>query len=426
MLTKHKAIVIVLVLGLLLAQTITVQAQLVEEASMEISPFITYDQVQAAMTWQVISDEYEEVLAGTFQAYFPNTFVFTHVDEDNYTQRFIGYQGVTAIHSQGGQVQYDYNQSQLFRVYEELFVPLAYMLDIPGDRMENTTLVGRTIHRYRTDTTPYLIYWLDAETGLPLRVEVEGGTEYLQLRKYTINPERDGLIESVSLGIQTDHWEGLIQIDLIDDHWFPSEIHVGDEQAEIRLEFTNWELIDEPLEFDTLRLLADSIKEGRKAYSEQDYEVAIDQFRQALRIDPYYSLGYFYLAYGYGILENYLGAVESYQQWLMLEPKNPLALNNLAYTYMLAEVHLDDAIAMAKEAVALDRQGAYLDTLGYGYYLRKEYDKAIPILLEAAEELTESALIEVYQHLVLVYEALDEGEQVEFYQQIIARLLSGD
>ena len=121
---------------------------------------------------------------------------------------------------------------------------------------------------------------------------------------------------------------------------------------------------------------------------------------------------------------NYL-AQRSYQQW-DAGANHPAALNNLAYTYMLAESNLSEAINLAYKAVTLEPKASYLDTLGYGYYLVKDYDKALHYLLQAADQADHSKLADIYHHLVLVYGALNDQAEVDFYQQKILELTVGD
>ena len=97
----------------------------------------------------------------------------------------------------------------------------------------------------------------------------------------------------------------------------------------------------------------------------------------------------------------------------MLDPGQPHMLNNLAYIYMQRRVNLAEAVRMAEQAVAASRIPAYLDTLGYGYYLLGQYDQAKEILEEALAAVDGStnpeSAVEIRLHLEMVYHAL-EGE----------------
>ena len=74
-------------------------------------------------------------------------------------------------------------------------------------------------------------------------------------------------------------------------------------------------------------------------------------------------------------------------------------------------VHLNEAVRLAKKAVALDRRATYLDTLGYGYYLLGRYEEALIYLEEALAGVDDEHRAEVEHHLRLVQQALEEGNE---------------
>ncbi len=183
---------------------------------------------------------------------------------------------------------------------------------------------------------------------------------------------------------------------------------------------------EQPLNLNGLEQLDHVLVQGQLAVEQGEHDQIIKYYRQLLNIDPYYTPAYVNLARSYGAVGNYLGAVESYQQWLMLEPDHPAALNNLAYTYMLNKTNMTEAINLAYKAVTLDPQASFLDTLGYGYYLVHDYDKALHYLLQASENADERELPEIYQHLILVYQALGNQAEVELYEQRLLELAVGE
>ncbi len=392
-----------------------------------IPQFFAFEHAKADMTWQYTSDDESEWIEGIFQVYLPEKgYVFISTNLDQADQRVVGYKGITAVHSGGGGVHYEYSLSQLFRIYDELFLPLIYLLDVSGEWLGQTTLLERPVWLYQTDTNPPLVYWFDAEFGLPLRIEVADGDDYLSVSNYTLCQD-DETLEALVYRITYGYWQGFITLarDQVGS-WNPIEIQVIDDFAQIHITYDNWQVLDTRADFTTLDNLATSLEAGIHAYRTKEYVEVISAFRNVLRIDPYYLQGYIYLAFTYGMLDNYLGAVENYQQWLMLEPHNAVALNNLAFTHFQANARLGEAVALAKRAIAIERQPAYLDTLGYGYYLRKEYDLALDYLLEAKEGLQGAVLAEVYGHLILVYQALGQVENVVYYQEKKALLIDGE
>ena len=67
-----------------------------------------------------------------------------------------------------------------------------------------------------------------------------------------------------------------------------------------------------------------------------------------------------------------------------INPKNAAALNYLGYTYAEQGVRLDEAENLIRRALAISpHDGYYIDSLGWVYYQRGEYDKAIEQLEHA-------------------------------------------
>jgi predicted Zn-dependent protease len=102
-------------------------------------------------------------------------------------------------------------------------------------------------------------------------------------------------------------------------------------------------------------------------------------------------------------------AEETFQGLLSLRPDYHPALNYLGYMWIESEINLDRAVDMVRQAVDLDPDnGAYIDSLGWGYYKLGRYDEAREAL-ERASRLVQDPTI--YEHLGDVYAAL--GERAE-------------
>lgn len=75
---------------------------------------------------------------------------------------------------------------------------------------------------------------------------------------------------------------------------------------------------------------------------------------------------------------------------IALNPSNAPALNYLGYSYAEAGKHLDEAETLIKRALDIEPEdGFYIDSLGWVYYQRGQYQKAID-QLERAVNLTSS------------------------------------
>ena len=72
------------------------------------------------------------------------------------------------------------------------------------------------------------------------------------------------------------------------------------------------------------------------------------------------------------------------QRAIELNPDNAPALNYLGYTYAEQGVRLDEAETLIRRALAISpHDGFYVDSLGWVYYQRGDYDKAIEYLERA-------------------------------------------
>lgn len=118
-------------------------------------------------------------------------------------------------------------------------------------------------------------------------------------------------------------------------------------------------------------------------------------------------------------------ATEIMRQLIKQRPDNPGLYNDLGYIWADHDMNLDEAEALIRKALDLDAKrrkklkvapeedkdnGAYLDSLAWVLYKKKQYKEARDVLLKAVED-KESQHIEIYDHLGDVYLALGEREQ---------------
>jgi tetratricopeptide (TPR) repeat protein len=93
-----------------------------------------------------------------------------------------------------------------------------------------------------------------------------------------------------------------------------------------------------------------------------------------------------------GILYDKLGKFEEMvrrmREVISLNPEHADALNYLGYTFADKGLHLDEALELVQKALKLKPESGYItDSLGWVYYRKGEYEKAIREL-ERAIELT--------------------------------------
>ncbi len=90
-------------------------------------------------------------------------------------------------------------------------------------------------------------------------------------------------------------------------------------------------------------------------------------------------------------------AEKNFQKALQISPKQAEVINYLAYSWLEKNKNLEQAKEMLIEAVELSKgRGYILDSLGWAYYMLKDYKKAEELLFEAYEKEPTEAVI--YDH----------------------------
>jgi pentatricopeptide repeat protein len=125
---------------------------------------------------------------------------------------------------------------------------------------------------------------------------------------------------------------------------------------------------------------------------------------------------------------------EALQTLMEQDPENPGYKNDLGYIWADHDMNLDKAEKLIREALELDKKkrkeanpdlkpeedhdnGAYLDSLGWVLFKKKQYKEAKEALLQAVKD-KEGQNIEIYDHLGEVYTALgDKDEAVSAWKK---------
>lgn len=109
-------------------------------------------------------------------------------------------------------------------------------------------------------------------------------------------------------------------------------------------------------------------------------------------------------------LEDWEKSFEAYEQALKINPENDLVLNNYAYFLSLQQKNLDKAEKMALKANELSPgNGSYLDTIGWVYYQKEEYEKALEYIRASLD--TGEASAEVMEHMGDVLDKLNKTKE---------------
>jgi tetratricopeptide (TPR) repeat protein len=173
-------------------------------------------------------------------------------------------------------------------------------------------------------------------------------------------------------------------------------------------------------------------EEAAKIYEEVIAGVAKDKDLDPLEREQYLDRYNMTLSNLYVDMKKIDKATGILQDLLKRKPDNPGLNNDLGYIWADHDMNLDEAEKLIRKALDLDKKrrqadnerlkakglpveadrdnGAYLDSLAWVLYKKKQYKEAKEILLKAIED-KDSQHIEIYDHLGDVYIALEEPEQ---------------
>jgi uncharacterized protein (TIGR03790 family) len=134
--------------------------------------------------------------------------------------------------------------------------------------------------------------------------------------------------------------------------------------------------------------------------AKQDMPGARQALEEAIALDDHIATIQFTLANLYEVDQQYDKAIERYRQILKLAPDNPLVLNNLAYALAVRKNAVGEAIPFAEKAYGMAQTSPnIIDTLGWIYHLAGQNDRAFKLLKEAADLDVQNA--EIFLHLAI-------------------------
>ncbi len=106
---------------------------------------------------------------------------------------------------------------------------------------------------------------------------------------------------------------------------------------------------------------------------------------------------------------------------IALEPQNASALNYLGYTYADLGQNLDEAEQLILEALKYKPDDGFItDSLGWVYYKKGDYQKALAYLKKASEIVPEDPVI--LEHVGDAYLKLnDKPNALKYYQKSLVK-----
>jgi tetratricopeptide (TPR) repeat protein len=153
----------------------------------------------------------------------------------------------------------------------------------------------------------------------------------------------------------------------------------------------------------------------------RNFEEAERLLLQAIEKDPRNARYYFRLGVVYDKQKKKNDCIEAMRKAIELDPKDATALNYLGYTYADLGQNLDEAERLVLEALKYKPNDGYItDSLGWVYYQKGNYEKALQHLKKASELANEDPVI--LEHIGDTYLKLnDKTNALKYYQQSMSK-----
>lgn len=151
------------------------------------------------------------------------------------------------------------------------------------------------------------------------------------------------------------------------------------------------------------------------AYAQKlEYVKARKHFEKALQLDFNNARAYAALGYIDYQLQNYGLSVRNLKKAVELDETNATAHNSLGYIYADTNMNLEEAVRECEKALQLiPEYASYLDSLGWAYYKKNDFEKAKKYLSLALEKDPDSPEIRKHFKDVIVREMKGKKERID-------------
>ena len=151
----------------------------------------------------------------------------------------------------------------------------------------------------------------------------------------------------------------------------------------------------------------------------KENDKAIFYLKRALELEPDDVQLIGTLAMIYNGMKSYELSDSLYEKALELKPDDPLINNNYSYAFATRGIQLERALKMVKISIAADSlNSSYLDTIGWVYFMLKDYDNAKKYLEKAIETGGESAVM--LDHLAdIEFKLGNKQKAIDFWKSAI-------
>ena len=150
---------------------------------------------------------------------------------------------------------------------------------------------------------------------------------------------------------------------------------------------------------------------------EEQFEKAELMIKEAIQLEPENAKYYFRLGVVYDKLNKKEASMEAMRKVIAIDPKHSNALNYLGYTYADLGQNLDEAEKLIKEALKYKPDDGYItDSLGWVYYKKGDFEKALQYLQKAVEIVPDDPIM--LEHLGDAYLKLnDKINALKYYKK---------